>query len=54
MIGTYAKRQWAPDYPWAPTEAQREAFLGEIRRGWGGPVGLDERAPSKAQRSGVS
>jgi pimeloyl-ACP methyl ester carboxylesterase/DNA-binding winged helix-turn-helix (wHTH) protein len=48
MIGTYAKRQWAPDYPWAPTEAQREAFLGEIRRGWGGPVGLAERAPSKA------
>src|SRR3954468_7465873 len=48
MIGTYAKRQWAPDYPWAPTAEQRDAFLGEIRRGWGGPVGLVERAPSKA------
>jgi DNA-binding winged helix-turn-helix (wHTH) protein/pimeloyl-ACP methyl ester carboxylesterase len=24
MIGTYAKRIWAPDYPWAPTSEQRE------------------------------
>ena len=24
MIGTYAKRRWAPDYPWAPTDEQRE------------------------------
>ena len=30
MIGTYAKRQWAPDYPWAPDEAARAAFLDEI------------------------
>jgi pimeloyl-ACP methyl ester carboxylesterase/DNA-binding winged helix-turn-helix (wHTH) protein len=47
MIGTYAKRQWAPDYPWAPTLEQRERFLDEIRRHWGGPVGIDTRAPSK-------
>ena len=48
MIGTYAKRRWAPDYPWAPTPEQQERFFGEIRRGWGGPVGLAARAPSKA------
>ena len=47
MIGTYAKRRWAPDYPWAPTPEQREHFLDEIRKHWGGPVGLSERAPSK-------
>lgn len=47
MIGTYAKRQWAPDYPWAPTTEQRTAFLEEILRNWGGPVGLETRAPSK-------
>lgn len=46
MIGTYAKRQWAPDYPWAPTSEQRAAFLDEIRHHWGGPVGLEARAPS--------
>src|SRR5262249_15423109 len=49
MIGSYARRLRAPDYPWGPTEAQREAFLDEIREHWGGPVGLEERAPSMAK-----
>jgi hypothetical protein len=49
MIGTYAKRRWAPDYPWAPTDEQGERFLEEIQRTWGGPVGLEARAPSVAQ-----
>jgi len=48
MIGTYAKRIWAPDYPWAPTAEQREHFFDEMRERWGGPVGIEERAPSKA------
>jgi pimeloyl-ACP methyl ester carboxylesterase/DNA-binding winged helix-turn-helix (wHTH) protein len=48
MIGTYAKRRWAPDYPWAPTAEQGERFLDEIQRTWGGPVGLEARAPSVA------
>lgn len=46
MIGTYAKRIRDDDYPWAPTEEQREAFFDVMRREWGGPVGIDERAPS--------
>jgi pimeloyl-ACP methyl ester carboxylesterase len=49
MIGTYARRLRAPDYPWAPTRAQREAFLREIVDKWGGPVGIEERAPSAAR-----
>jgi len=48
MIGTYAKRIWDADYPWAPTEAQRNAFFDLIARDWGGPVGIEERAPSMA------
>ncbi|HEV2704636.1 MAG TPA: alpha/beta fold hydrolase [Pyrinomonadaceae bacterium] len=46
MIGTYAKRVWHPDYPWAPTAAERRRFYELLERDWGGPVGLDERAPS--------
>ena len=49
MIGTYARRLRAADYPWAPTREQREAFFREIVANWGGPVGLAERAPSVAQ-----
>ena len=48
MIGTYARRLRAPDYPWAPTRERREKFLREIVADWGGPVGLSERAPSVA------
>jgi class 3 adenylate cyclase len=48
MIGTYARRLRAPDYPWAPTRTQRDAFFKEIVDNWGGPVGLADRAPSVA------
>ncbi|MGH9160344.1 MAG: alpha/beta fold hydrolase, partial [Vicinamibacteraceae bacterium] len=49
MIGTYARRLRAPDYPWAPTDEQREAFCREILVNWGGPVGIETRAPSMAR-----
>lgn len=49
MIGTYAKRIRDAEYKWAPTLAERQHFLEEIGRHWGGPVGLEERAPSVCQ-----
>lgn len=48
MIGSYAKRIWAPDYPWAPTANQREKFFEYMKKNWGGPVGIEDRAPSMA------
>jgi len=48
MIGTYAKRIRDTDYPWGPTDEEREHFIQEIQEHWGGPVGLEERAPSIA------
>ena len=48
MVGSYARRLQAPGYPWGPTMAQRDQFLEEIRNHWGGPVGLEDRAPSVA------
>jgi pimeloyl-ACP methyl ester carboxylesterase len=47
MIGTYARRLRAPDYPYGPTAEQHQAFYEEIQRDWGGPVGLEARAPSR-------
>ena len=46
MMGTYAKRVRDAEYPWGTTPAEREAFCEQIVKGWGGPVGLAERAPS--------
>jgi pimeloyl-ACP methyl ester carboxylesterase/DNA-binding winged helix-turn-helix (wHTH) protein/class 3 adenylate cyclase len=48
MIGTYARRLRDKDYPWGPAPEEREAFLDLIRRDWGGPLGIEERAPSLA------
>ena len=48
MIGSYARRLWDRDYPWGPTTEQRDRFLQTIIDEWGGPVGLEERAPSRA------
>jgi pimeloyl-ACP methyl ester carboxylesterase/DNA-binding winged helix-turn-helix (wHTH) protein/class 3 adenylate cyclase len=48
MIGTYARRLRAADYPWAPTHEEREAFCRDILEHWGGPVGIETRAPSRA------
>lgn len=48
MIGTYAKRIRDDDYPWAPTEEQRNAFFELMQSDWGKAVGIEERAPSMA------
>ena len=48
MMGSYSRRLRGAGYPWGPTEAQRDLFLEEIRNHWGGPVGLEDRAPSVA------
>jgi pimeloyl-ACP methyl ester carboxylesterase len=48
MIGSYAKRLWAEDYPWGPTDRERADFMNEMKKNWGGPIGIEERAPSLA------
>jgi pimeloyl-ACP methyl ester carboxylesterase len=48
MIGGYATRVQAPDYPWAPTADERARFIEATRRDWGGPVGIEDRAPTMA------
>jgi len=52
MIGAYAKGIRDADYRWGLTEEQRDQFLDRIRREWGEPVGLEERAPSMASVAG--
>ncbi|MBL8174610.1 MAG: alpha/beta fold hydrolase [Bryobacterales bacterium] len=49
MIGSYARRLRDEDYPWGPTGAERDAYCRQINAQWGGPVGIEERAPSLAQ-----
>jgi pimeloyl-ACP methyl ester carboxylesterase len=46
LIGTYARRLVGDGYPFGAAPQAYEAFLQEIADGWGGPVGLEGRAPS--------
>src|SRR5262245_9726454 len=48
IYGGYAKRTWSPDYPWAPTPPERQAFADLVEREWGGAVDLGRLAPSAA------
>jgi len=48
MAGSYARRIQTEDYPWAPTKEQIRAFIDQFQHDWGGPVGIEERAPSRA------
>lgn len=49
LFGAFAKREWAPDYPWAPTRERRKVgYYDVIERDWGGPVGIESVAPSRA------
>ncbi len=51
ICGGYARRSWAPDYPFAQNEAQWDAFLERLEREWGGPVAVQIMAPSRADDS---
>lgn len=46
--GTYAKRQWAVDYPWAPTSEKRQEWFEMLEKNWGSVTDLNELAPSVA------
>jgi pimeloyl-ACP methyl ester carboxylesterase len=47
-IGSYARRLRDDDYPWGHTREERDKFCESLLQQWGGPVGIDERAPSMA------
>jgi class 3 adenylate cyclase/alpha-beta hydrolase superfamily lysophospholipase len=47
MFGTFAKRIWSPDYPWAPKPEEREETYELMEREWGSQMDVEHYAPSK-------
>lgn len=48
-FGIFAKRRYSPDYPWAPTDTERQVVYDMIENSWGsGDMNLESLAPSKA------
>lgn len=49
LYGSFARRAWAPDYPYGRTEAEFAEGLARMEREWGKPVGMERWAPGAAQ-----
>jgi pimeloyl-ACP methyl ester carboxylesterase/AraC-like DNA-binding protein len=48
-FGVFAKRRYAREYPWAPTDEERQVVYDMIENAWGsGDMKLETLAPSKA------
>ncbi len=48
-FGVFAKRRYSEDYPWAPTDEERQKVYDMIENHWGsGDMELESLAPSKA------
>jgi pimeloyl-ACP methyl ester carboxylesterase len=47
LFGTFAKRSWSPDYPWAPTVEERGKLLAQVEREWGRDMDLEMYVPSR-------
>jgi pimeloyl-ACP methyl ester carboxylesterase len=45
LYGTYARRMWAPDFPWGRTDVELSAILERMERDWGRDLDLDLWAP---------
>jgi len=48
LYAAFARRAWAPDYPWGTTEEMLERWLSVVEKGWGGTVDIERVAPSLA------
>lgn len=49
-FGIFAKRRYSEDYPWAPTDQERQGVYDMIEHSWGsGQMNLETLAPSKAK-----
>lgn len=48
MIGAFSTRIWKSDYPWGSPREDYQRFIDTTVRDWGGPVGLEARAPTMA------
>jgi len=47
LYGVFAKRQWSPDYPWAPKPDEREREIAALERNWSERMDLDQLVPSE-------
>jgi class 3 adenylate cyclase len=50
MYGSYAKRVWDEEYPWAPKPEEREQWYSRIEEEWGSGADIETLAPNADER----
>ncbi len=50
MYGSYAKRVWDAEYPWAPRQEERESWYSLLEREWGSGADIEILAPNADDR----
>jgi len=50
MYGSYAKRVWDSEYPWAPTPEERERWYTVLEQEWGSGADVEILAPNADER----
>jgi class 3 adenylate cyclase len=50
MYGSYAKRVWDEEYPWAPKPEEREQWYSQIEEEWGSGADIETLAPNADER----
>ena len=48
VCGSFAKRIWSPEHPWAPTPEEREREYEVVEREWGGMMDVAHYVPTMA------
>ena len=48
LLGSFARRVWAPDYPWAPTLEERQRYFEWIEASWGRAADVSTVVPGRA------
>ncbi|WKZ82930.1 MAG: adenylate/guanylate cyclase domain-containing protein [Acidimicrobiia bacterium] len=48
LTGSFARRRWSPEYPWAPRSEERTESITAIRGSWGRSDEVEYYAPSRA------
>jgi pimeloyl-ACP methyl ester carboxylesterase len=51
LYGAFARRVWAPDYPWAPTLPERQRHFERVEQSWGRELDVSTSIPGRAQDS---
>lgn len=53
LYGAFARRVWAPNYPWAPTLQERHRYFDRVEQSWGRAPDISRQLEKGARFAGL-